>query len=210
MHISTNFWVWIQALLTLAIFTFLYKDNPIFRFAEHLFVGIATGYGLVLVYKNAFYPNLYVPLFKEHQWSYIVPFFLGLLYFSFAIPKISYFMRWPMAFLLGVGSGLSIPLSVKTYLVEQLSGSILRPPYSSFMGWLNALILFLGVVSVLFFFYFSVPHDRPGLKQISKAGLFLLMLGFGASFGYTVMARLSLLVGRLDFLITRWLGIKPF
>ncbi|MEO0197971.1 MAG: hypothetical protein ABIM42_01050 [candidate division WOR-3 bacterium] len=210
MHISTNFWVWIQALLTLAIFTFLYKDNPIFRFAEHLFVGIATGYGLVIVYKNAFLPNLFEPLFVQKQFVFIVPFLLGLLYFTFAVPKVSYLMRWPMAFLLGVGSGLSIPLSMKAYIFEQLSGSILRPPYPNLAAWVNALILFFGVIVVLFFFYFSVPHERPGLKQISKAGLLLLMLGFGASFGYTVMARLSLLVGRLNFLLTQWLGIKPY
>jgi len=210
MHISTNFWIWIQAILTLAIFTFLYKDNPIFRFAEHLFVGVATGYGLVVVFNNAFKPNLYNPLFVQHNWLYLVPFLFGLMYFTLLFPKISYMIRWPMALVLGIASGLSIPLSVRTYIFEQLSGSVLRPPYHGFLPWLNALIIFFGLLSVLFFFYFSVPHDRPGLKQISKVGLFLLMVGFGASFGYTVMARLSLLVGRLDFLLTRWLGIKPF
>jgi len=210
MHISTNLWIWVQALLTLAIFTFLYKDNPLFRMAEHLFVGLATGYGLVVVYKNAFYPNVWVPLFQEKQFIFIIPFVLGLLYLTSAFPKISYMIRWPMAVLLGIGSGLSIPLTIQTYIIEQSKSSILRPPYPNLISWINALILFGGVVSVLVYFYFSIPHDRPGVKQISKVGLFLLMLGFGASFGYTVMARFSLLVGRLDFLLNKWLGIRPF
>lgn len=210
MHISTNGWIWIQAILTLAIFTFLYKDNPLFRIAEHLFVGLATGYSLVIVYKNAFYPNLWVPLFQERQWIFIIPFILGLLYLTAAIPKISYFIRWPMAFLLGIGSGLSIPLTIQAYIIEQSKGSILRPPYDSTILWINAIILFGGVIAVLIYFYFSLPHDKPGIKQVSKVGLFLLMLGFGASFGYTVMARFSLLVGRLDFLLNQWLGIRPF
>ncbi len=210
MHISTNVWIWIQALLTLAIFTFLFKDNPLFKFAEHLFVGLATGYSLVLVYKNAFYPNVWVPLVHDKQYIFIVPFILGLLYITAAIPKISFMIRWPMAVLLGIGSGLSIPLSIQTYIIEQAKGSIIRPPYNGFLPWLNALILFAGVITVLLYFYFSMPHDKPGIKQASKVGLFLLMLGFGASFGFTVMARFSLLVGRLDFLLNQWLGIRPF
>jgi len=210
MHISTNGWIWVQAILTLAIFTFLYKDNPIFKVAEHLFVGLATGYSLVIIYKNAFYPSLWIPLFQEKQLLFIIPFVLGLLYLTAAIPKISFFIRWPMAFLLGIGSGLSIPLVIQAYVVEQAKGSILRPPYQSPILWINALILFLGVIAVLMYFYFSMPHDKPVIKQVSKTGLILLMLGFGASFGYTVMARFSLLVGRLDFLLNQWLGIRPF
>ena len=31
------------------------------------------------------------------------------------------------------------------------------------------------------------------------------MLGFGAAFGYTVMGRVSLLIGRLNYLIVRWI-----
>jgi len=39
--------IWAAALLTLAIFSFLYKENPIYRFAEHLLVGVSAGYYLV-------------------------------------------------------------------------------------------------------------------------------------------------------------------
>ena len=33
------------------------------------------------------------------------------------------------------------------------------------------------------------------------------MIAFGASFGYTVMARVSLLIGRIQFLLHDWLGV---
>jgi hypothetical protein len=33
------------------------------------------------------------------------------------------------------------------------------------------------------------------------------MITFGAAFGYTVMGRMSLLIGRLDFLLADWLHL---
>lgn len=43
---------------TLMIFSFLYKDNPYYKFAEHVFVGVSTGYGIVLVWFQILRPNL--------------------------------------------------------------------------------------------------------------------------------------------------------
>nr|HQV13224.1 hypothetical protein [Nitrospira sp.] len=40
----------------------------------------------------------------------------------------------------------------------------------------------------------------PG-KAVARAGILFLMISFGAAFGYTVMARMSLLIGRLTDLI---------
>jgi len=33
---------WVAAFLTLSIFSFLYKDNPFYKFAEHLMVGVSA------------------------------------------------------------------------------------------------------------------------------------------------------------------------
>ena len=63
MHLSTLPGVWISALLTLGIFSFLYKDNPVYKFCEHLFVGISAGYWVVLTYYGTIKPNLVDPLF---------------------------------------------------------------------------------------------------------------------------------------------------
>ena len=37
--------------------------------------------------------------------------------------------------------------------------------------------------------------------MVARAGIVFLMISFGAAFGYTVMARMSLLIGRLTDLI---------
>jgi len=65
---------------------------------------------------------------------------------------------------------------------------------------LNVIIILIGVSSVLFYFFFSVEHTGPG-RAVARTGILFLMIAFGAAFGYTVMARMSLLIGRLTDLI---------
>ena len=50
--------IWVASLLTLCVFTFLYRDNPLYRFAEHLFVGVSAGYLLAVQYQNVLRPNV--------------------------------------------------------------------------------------------------------------------------------------------------------
>jgi hypothetical protein len=60
--------------------------------------------------------------------------------------------------------------------------------------------------SWLVYFFFSKEH-KGVFGGTAKVGIFFLMVTFGASFGYTVMSRMSLLIGRIDFLFGDWLGL---
>jgi len=71
---------------------------------------------------------------------------------------------------------------------------------------INLIIIALGLLFTLIYFYFSVEHKGP-VGVASKIGIFFLMVSFGAAFGYTVMARISLLIGRAYFLFHDWLHI---
>ena len=50
---------WLYVLMTLCIFSFLYKDNPFYKAAEHLFVGVSAGYVAVLSFWQQVQPNLF-------------------------------------------------------------------------------------------------------------------------------------------------------
>ncbi|MEO0137855.1 MAG: hypothetical protein ABIL40_01815 [candidate division WOR-3 bacterium] len=207
MNLSPDILVWISSLLTLFIFSFIFRDNPLYRFAEHLFVGTSAGYFIALSYHNVVYPNLIVPLFKEGQILYVIPLVLGVLYITRFIPQISWLVRIPIAFLLGWGSGVAIPAALQADIIKQIQGTMLtRDVFSRWDNGLWAVIILLGVVATLIFFFFS--RERKGIiKPIANLGIIFIMLGFGASFGYTVMARISLLIGRFQFLLSEWLGI---
>ncbi|UCC13071.1 MAG: hypothetical protein JSW02_01995 [candidate division WOR-3 bacterium] len=188
------------------IFSFLYKDNPFYKFAEHLFVGVANGYYIALYWHNTLRPNLYDPL-SAGNFIYFVPLLLGLMYFTRFIPRIGWLVRIPIGFMIGWGAGISIPAYFQADLLKQLQGTIVTP--NSFLNPLEgiwAVIILIGVVCTLIYFYFSKEHTGI-LKPTARLGIIFIMIGFGASFGYTVMARVSLLIGRIQFLLGPWLGL---
>ena len=52
---------WLGIFLTFAILSFLYKDNPFYKLAEHLFVGVSLGYVVTQQYYNTLRPKLVLP-----------------------------------------------------------------------------------------------------------------------------------------------------
>jgi len=200
-------WTWIAALLTLAIFSFLYKDNPFYKFAEHLFVGVSAAYGVVLTYYNSVVPNLIEPIFKDHNYWFIIPGLLGLLFFARFIPRLGYLVLIPLAFYIGGYSGMYIGPSLQARLLKQIQGSMLSPADFADTGLLiNKGIALVGILGTMLYFYFSREH-KGVLKVATHIGVWFIMVGFGAAFGYTVMARASLLIGRIQFLLTDWLHL---
>ncbi len=75
-----------------------------------------------------------------------------------------------------------------------------------FAAYLGNLVLIVGTLTGLVYFYFSKEH-KGVLGGAAKIGIYFLMITFGACFGYTVMSRMSLLIGRLYFLFGDWLGL---
>ena len=211
MNLASDPWIWIGALLSLAIFSFLYHDNPFYRFAEHIFVGVANGWAVTFYWHNILAPSLFDPLFRQGQLYYIIPFAIGMCYLTRFIPRVSWLVRIPIGLTIGYYTGAYIPAAIQTFIIKQVQGTILTSENfqawnAGSMGVVWSLILFVGVICVLSYFYFSREH-KGILGVTSRIGIIFVMIGFGAAFGYTVMARISLLIGRLQFILGPWLGI---
>ena len=219
-HPSGDFGVWVAALLTLCIFSFLYKDNPFYRFAEHLFVGVSAGYYIILNFWTVVVPNLWDPFVKSfsapggpfaaQQGDYrawlAIPGILGVLLFTRLFGKIGWLSRWSLAVIIGVYAGLKTTGFAQSDFVAQVQASLVTLTPGTFWGSFNAVLFVIGLVCSLLFFFFSREH-KGGLGVASKVGIYFLMVSFGAGYGYTVMSRISLLIGRLQFLLGDWLGI---
>jgi hypothetical protein len=215
--------LWIGGLLTLMIFSFLYKDNPFYKFAEHLFVGVSAAYWMVVGFWSTLVPNLIARLWPSHmksllpaavgnepEWMYLIPLVLGILMLTRLSPKANWLSRWAMAFVIGFAAGTNFTRYLQSDFVSQIHSSI-EPIYSpgmSAMGTIgnifSKLIIVGGLLSALIYFYFSKEH-KGAFGRAARLGIWVLMAAFGATFGYTVMARISLLTGRMDYLI-RWIG----
>ena len=201
-----NPWVWIGVFFTFSVLSFLYKDNPFYKLAEHVTVGVSIGYGLVIWWTNSVIPRFYIPVFEQGQWILIIPAILGLMMVLRIVPKYSWLSRYAICFSVGAGSGMAIPRSMQAQVLRQLEATMLNLSFTSGAG-INNIIIFFGVLTVLVYFFFSKEH-KGVFGGVAKVGIWFLMIGFGATFGYTVMARLSLFIGRVLFVLQDFLGIN--
>jgi len=222
--------IWIAAFLTLAILSFVFGDNPIYKLAEHIFVGVSAGFGVILALNQAIWPSIQMGLEPgQHifiRTMTIIAIILGILtlvrleIFSYILPSIVWISRIPIAFVVGVGSGIGIVAGIQGYIFPQVSATflpVLSPSYTidssnvlnfliSFLNVIGPFIILIGVISTLFYFYFSA-EQKGIILGIAKIGIIIMMITFGASFGYTIMARFSLLISRFYFLLSDWLNV---
>ncbi|WP_083233449.1 hypothetical protein [Planctopirus hydrillae] len=149
--------------------------------------------------------------------SALFPLLLGAMLLARLIPSFSWLARWPLALIVGTMAGLRLVLIIESDFVEQIRSTILplivMVPNSAEAGaplkidWLLSLrntSIIACVISSLSYFIFSIEH-RGAFGRLSRVGVFVLMITFGASFAYTVMGRITLLTMRLEFLFKDWL-----
>jgi len=204
---------WVAALLTIFALSFLYKDNPLFRFTESLFAGVSLGYYIGTTLNQTLMPNLITPLthdFKQN-WDLLVPGLLGVLLYMRYLPRGGWIARYALAIYVAYYIGLDFTRRIHGEVLPQLARAIV--PLSKFDSHtiLYSLVFAIGVFSVLIYFFFSKEQDRV-TRRVARLGIYFLMVSFGAAFGFTVMGRVALLIGRLNFLILDWiyplLGIR--
>lgn len=214
--------MWVSVILTLVVFSYLLGDNPLYRLVEHLFVGASVGYAAVLVWHSILAPRLQMLLADpDTYWYYGLFLAMGLMLLLRSIPAVSCLANIPLAFLFGVGAALAVGGALAGSLVPQLRASLVSISPNNLGagrgGWtqaLNNLVLALSTICVLLYFYFSrAKKGRISLGWTAFVrfwggiGKWIILVTFGALFAHAVIARVALLIARLDFLLSDWLGI---
>lgn len=219
--------LWVAAFLTLAVCSFLYADNVFYKIAESLFIGVSAAYVMVVGFWTAIVGVLFrkltpgfirdtaIPGLDEAQevdFSYIVPLIFGVMMLMRLSPKGGWISRWPLAFFIGATAGLRLLIYFESDFVRQIQNTLLplivyteADGFRFWDTWKNLTIV-SGVFCSLVYFYFSFEHTGV-VGRISRVGIWVLMITFGASFAYTVMGRIALLAQRLEFLFDDWLWI---
>ena len=197
---------WLVVLMTLSIFSYLYGDNFFYKSAEHIFVGVSAGYIFAITFWDQIYPNLLGRLFPsfidvgyDFDISYIIPLILGIFMILRLVPSLSWLARISIAYIVGMAAGLKFYVFINSNILFQIKSSAIDFSLSYFEIF-NQFIILIGVICGLIYFFFSKEH-KGTIGKISKLGVYFLMIKFGASFGFAVMGRISLLIGRFDELI---------
>lgn len=219
--------LWIAAFFTLSIFSFLYGDNPFYRVAEAVLVGLSAAYWMVIAFWDVLVPNLMLKIWPTlvRNWAmpglagpegarnlwYLVPLALGLMLLWRMAPKGTWIARWPLAFIVGTTAGLQLIAYLHGDFLAQIRNSILplavlNQGKFDFWGSVDNLLIVAGVLACLTYFFFSFEHTGF-VGKTAKVGIWYLMITFGAGFGYTVMGRIALLAIRIEFLLDDWLWL---
>jgi hypothetical protein len=206
----------------IGIYSFLYKENAFYRFFEHLFIGVATGFGMVLLVSTFLWPDYIKVKFgfdlqpwQSYNWwnlLWLLPALYGSLIYFMLSKKRVWLARLVIGMSLGLGGGLYFKGFFMGFLPDVVNS--FKPlvvyragPAGASLDWARMaenLLFMITLVCVMIYFFFSFEHSRPGIKQASLAGRYLMMVTFGAFFGATVMARMALLIDRLQFLTGEW------
>ena len=235
------FGAWVAVFFTLAIFSFLYKDNPFYKIAEHAYIGISAGYWLSIGFWTIIQPNLLGRLWPSKEYSeesfwysiydflgsivpsifpnggidkghnmdltYLIPLVLGIMMILSIFKQFNWMARWGIAYTVAIAAGLRAYGYLNSYILGQIKGTIVplaNTEYPIFHisepSLVNYLLILLGTVTGLLYFFFS-KEQSGSFGKITRLGIYFLMISFGASFGFAVMGRISLLIGRFVSLI---------
>lgn len=193
--------------VTVFIYSFLWKENPLSRAVEHLFIGLAAVYTLAAMYDAAATVAYWgTGRIVEGNLIWIIPILISLMYFFFFSKKYFYLYRYPVSIVAGIMAGMMICGMIQSNFLAQIQSTVRDLPLvgaGTWEGWpppgLNSIIIIIGVITALTFFFFTWEH-KGALGVSAKIGRYFLMATFGAAYGGTVMARISLVIGRLRFL----------
>ncbi len=223
---SRTIGVWVAAFLTLACFSYMYRDNVCYKFAESIIVGVSAGYTMVVGFWDSIIAQLLVELTpklmqswalpgvdpeKAPDWTYLVPLILGGMLFLRFVPKVGWLSQWPLAFVVGTFAGLRLVLFLDADFVSQIRNTLLPLIVlvdGRFEFWLTLRNwgIILSLLSCLTYFFFSFEH-KGIVGRVARVGVWVLMIAFGASFAFTVMGRITLLTKRFEFLFYEWLRL---
>jgi hypothetical protein len=191
--------LWTGWVLMLMIYSYpLYKENPVYRFAEHLYIAVMLAVNLVVNFGNVM--RICVTPMMQGDYLMIIPLILGIMIYAMLIPEYRWVSRYPIALLVGAGFGLGIRGSIGPNIQDAIVSTITRPTDGGAMAWINFLYIAVGLVCSVLYFLLTYEHSGA-LQAPTRIGRLFIMIGLGAYFGNTVLFRFTMLTGRAQFFL---------
>lgn len=211
---SSIVWTLISFLLTIMVFSYFLKDNPLFKIATYLFVGVTSGYFAVILIYQVLVPKLIYPLYSgdSNQFIFvgIATFLCLLMLFKFSARH----NRWgsiPLAILVGVGAATIISGAMFGTFFPQISAI---SDYFSFSNgnqgnfFLGLYVLIGSILTLLYFQFTSIPgikitgNDSRLYKILRTAGQVFIGITLGSIFAGVILSALMALIERFDFIFS--------
>ena len=188
-------------IFTIGAWSFLYKENRLYRFVEYTLV--AAGVGTMVVVSLDSVVKIGWGNISSGQIEYIIPLILGALLYTRFWPNYAWIQRYPTALITAVFTGLTVRGIIGMEVMRQLEATI-----SGSLFNINDLIILLSVVFGIYYFMFTKKFTLPPQYNtpLKKIGRLVIMVLFGFYLGNTVMSRLSYAIDRLQYIFA-YLGL---
>jgi hypothetical protein len=207
----------IGLILTLLIFSYLIGDNPLFRSAIYIFIGVSSGYAAVVVWHYVLMPKLFRPLATAdpNQLVFLViPLVLSVSLLAKLSPRISWIGSFAMALLVGVGAATALSGAVVGTLIPQSQAAMSAFVSPNFFSLIEGVVMLAGTVLTLIYFQFSAKRAPDGsvkrnvvIEILAWGGRVFIAITFGVLFAGVYMAALTAMLERLSSMI---IFVKPF
>ncbi|MES1147369.1 MAG: hypothetical protein ABUL49_01325 [bacterium] len=233
---------------TVGLYSVLFKENKFYRFAEHVFLGLAGGYSLVALWSEVLYPQWWQKMVGipaegtsaevPGYWLFGMLLPIGVMgYFVFS-KKHNWISRVPIGIILGLWAGQQLQVwwtkygpqindSMRPMIPTTFSEGLRRPDLFTFGAdgkkvplaaeaaahirenlyptqALSNFIFVATLLAALSYFLFSFELKGKFMTKFNAIGRWMLMIGFGAIFGGTIMSRFALVIDRLSFIWAEW------
>ncbi len=192
---------------TIFVFSYVWGDNALFRWATHIFIGAAAGYALTITIANVILPHLVFPLLNGNANEkilaivYLIP---GALVLTKLSPRMAKLGNLSMAMLVGIGAAAAVGGAVVGTIAPQVTASVQS---FSTPNKLNAAFILIGTLSTLIYFQFSTPpksKQHSGQAQLirwmSWLGQAFIAITFAALFAGVYFAALTAFIERFSFI----------
>lgn len=185
---------------TVALFSYLIGDNPVYRVALHLFIGVAIGYAVLVVAFQVLVPRLLQPMLSGDMAAIILA-LVPLLLFIFLIlklsPRTSGLGNLAIAYLIGVGAAVAVGGAVSGTVLPQIRSTWTAWTYA---GPLATLVIAVGTIGTLIYFQFWLrsrsvsgdPQRIPLIRLASNVGQGFLVLTLAAIYGGMILSGIAI------------------
>ncbi len=199
-------------LLTLMILSYLIGDNPVFRIATYVFIGVSAGYVAAVAFWQVLWPDLVVPLRTGTAMQRVelaLPLVLAGLLLMKAWPALGRLGMPAMGLLVGAAAAAAIGGAVVGTILPQVQATI--QPFSltslsALDALVNGIVILVGVVATLVYFHFGAKARQDGairrpfvVEAIAAVGGIFVAVTLGVLFAGVYSAALTALIERLHF-----------
>lgn len=205
----------IAFLFTVVVLSYLVGDNPLFRIAIYIFVGVSAGYVAVVAWWQVLWPNLLVPLVtgsSTQRIALLVPLLLGAMLLMKSRPSLTRLGMPAMGLLVGVGAAVAMAGAVSGTLLPQVNatiGAFDARKFTSVESFVDAVFILVGLIATLAYFHFTARANPDGsvrrfraIELAAYAGSLFIAITLGVVFAGIYSAALTAFIERLHFLGT--------